>query len=145
MHVALAVTKAPAAPFYLPRSWEAVSIGAASFLGYLALAYLLGEGRGTIAGAFLCAFGLAVRIGLPLRGKVWFRAAMLVLAALHLFVVAAFSWSDAAQWTGLMIMPFGAADTALVLVVIFLIYRLIYGAPVRLFTEPEPDYAEDAK
>jgi membrane protein implicated in regulation of membrane protease activity len=108
-------------------------------------AYLLGEGRGTIAGAFLGAFALTVRASSPLRQKFWFWLAILVLAALHIFVVTAFSWSAAAHWTGLTLMPFMAADIGLLLAIVLFIYRLVYGSPARLFTSPEKRYAEDVE
>jgi hypothetical protein len=145
MHTLSTVTDQPATPFHGLRSSEAISIGLASFAGFLLFTYFLGGGRGTIAGAFLCAFGLTLRTCWPLHKKRWFWVAILVLAALHIVAVAAFRWSAAAQWTGLTFMPFTAADTALLLTVIFFIYRSIYGPPARLFTWPEPRYAEDVE
>lgn len=45
------VAERPTSPFHLPSRWEAVSLGLSAFLAYLLFAYVLGEGRGTVAGA----------------------------------------------------------------------------------------------
>jgi hypothetical protein len=136
---------APDSPFYAPSRWEGAVIGLGALLAYFVFAYVLGEGRGTIVGAFVCSFALAVRISWPLTRRVWFWFAIGVLAALHVATMAFVDWSFAAQWTGLTFMPFAAADTALLLVIIYFVFRSVYGAPDRLVTTPEPRYEEDAE
>ncbi len=53
-----------------------------------------------------------------------------------------FKWSAVADWKGPTIMPFMAVDTALILGVIYSIYRWLYGVPAELVSEPEPRYAD---
>jgi hypothetical protein len=137
------MTGAPASPFYAPPRWEGAQIGVGGLIGYLLLAYFLGEGRGTVAGGFVTSFAVALRICWPLRKQIWFWLAILVLAALHVLAVVLFKWSAAADWKGPTFMPFMAADIVLILAVIYFIYRSIYGTPAQLVTEPEPRYAGD--
>ena len=91
----------------------------------------------------MASFGVAVRICWPLRKQLWFWIALLGLAALHGFAVAMFKWSAAADWNGPTFMPFMAADIALILGVIYSIYRWHYGVPAELVGEPEPRYADE--
>jgi hypothetical protein len=137
------VTDAPAPPFYAPPRWEGALIAVVGIVGYLLLAHFLGEGRGTVAGGFVTSFGVAVRIGWPLRKQLWFWVAILALGAVHAFAVAMFKWSAAADWKGPSFMPFMAADIALILVVIYFIYRWRYGVPAELIGEPDPRYADE--
>jgi len=137
------VAERPTSPFYLPRRWEAVSLGVCAFLAYLLFAYLLGEARGTIAGAFFGCIATTVRTSWPLRKELWFWLLMLLLTALHIVAAMAFKWSAAANWTGLTVMPFMAADIGLTLNVVYLVYRLICGVPAQLFNAPAPRYADD--
>jgi hypothetical protein len=118
-------------------------IAAIGVVGYLLLAHLLGEGRGTVAGGFITAFAVAARIGWPLRKQLWFWVAMLGLAALHVLVITGFKWSAAEDWKGPTFMPFMATDIALILTVIYLIYRWRFGAPTELVGEPAPRYADE--
>ena len=134
-------TSAP--PFYAPPRWEGAVIAIGAFLVFVLLTRLFGGGRASIAGAFVDCFGLAVRICWPLRQKVWLWIVMLALAGLHGAVLAFFDWSAAARWTGFTMMPFMTADITLVLGVIFLIYRTVYGPPAQLFAFPEPRYSEE--
>jgi hypothetical protein len=134
----------PASPFYAPARWEGALIATGAFIGYLLLAHLFGEGRGTAAGGFLTSFAIALRICWPLRRQMWFWLAMIGLGALHVFALVVFDWSAAADWTGLTYSPFILADVTLLLTIIYFIYRSIYGAPAQLVIEPEPRYAEDS-
>ena len=136
------MTDAPVPPFYAPPRWEGALIAVVGIAGYLLLAHILGEGRGTVAGGLVVCFGVAVRICWPLRKQLWFWIALLGLAALHVFAVAMFKWSAVADWKGPTIMPFMAADIALILGVIYSIYRRLYGAPSELVSEPDPRYAD---
>jgi hypothetical protein len=133
-----------APPFAAPPSrLEGGLIGTVGFIAYLLLAYALGEGRGTVAGGFLIAFALALRICWPLRKQLWFWFTLAALAALHVCAVALFNWSAAAAWTGLTFTPVMAADCGLILVAIYLIYRSIYGPPPQVGEdEPGPRYAD---
>jgi len=137
------VIERPPPPFYLPARWEAVSLGVGAFLGYLLFAYVLGEGRGTIAGVFFGCIGLVVRITWPLRGKAWFWLLLFLLTALHTGAVVAFDWSAAARWSGLTVMPLMAADISMTMTVIYVAYSLICGVPAQLFTSSALRYAED--
>ena len=67
---------------------------------------------------------------------------LLGLAALHIALLAGFKWSAAADWNTLI--PFIYADFALILSVIYLIYRWRYGVPAELFSEPTPRYADES-
>ena len=118
-------------------------IAVVGIAGYELLAYLLGDGRGTIAGGFLTAFAVALRICWPLRKQLWFWTTFVALAALHALVVAEFRWSAATDWKGPTLMPFMAADIALILGVVYFIYRRRYGAPTELVGEPAPRYADE--
>lgn len=138
------MTGAPASPFYAPSRWEGAIIGLGALVAYFGFAYVLGEGGATIAGAFVCSFALVVRISWPLRRQVWFWLTIGVLAALHIAAVALIDWSFAAQWTGLSLIPFAVADTALLLAIIYFIFRSLHGVPDRLVMTPEPRYAQDA-
>ena len=140
----LEMPNVPVPPFYAPPRWEGALIAVIGIAGYVLLAQLFGEGRGTVAGGFVVSFGVAVRIGWPLRKKVWFWATMLVLAALHVLLVVRFKWSAAADWKGPTFMPFMAADIALILAVVYLIYRWRYGVPTELVGEPVPRYADES-
>ena len=91
----------------------------------------------------MASFGAAVRISWPLRKQLWFWIVIAVLAALHTFSVVVFKWSAATDWSGPTIMPFMAADIALILVVIYLIYRWRYGVPTEVVGEPKPRYADE--
>jgi hypothetical protein len=137
------MTDQPVPPFYAPPRWESALIGIAALGGYLLLAYWLGEGRGTVAGGFLAAFLVALRICWPLRKQIWFWTVFLALAVIHALAVSGFEWSAAAHWTGPTFMPFMAADIALVLAVIYSIYRWRYGVPAELVGEPAPRYADE--
>ncbi len=66
------MTDTPVAPFYAPPRSEAALIAVVGLAGYLLVAPILGEGRGTVAGGFVVCFGLAVRICWPLRKQLWF-------------------------------------------------------------------------
>jgi len=134
---------APASPFYAPSRWEGVVIGLVALVAYFTFAHILGEGRGTIVGAFVCSLALAVRISWPLRRQVWFWLTIGVLAALHIVAVTLFNWSFAGQWQGPILIPFGIADTLIMLVIIYVVFRSVYGVPDRLVTTPEPRYAQD--
>ena len=138
------MTRKAAPPFAAPPSrLEGALIGTVGFIAYLVLASALGEGRGTAAGGILTAFGVTLRICWPLRRQPWFWLTLAVLAALHVCAIALFKWSAAADWTGLTFSPFMAADCVLILVVIYLIYRSIYGPPPQLAEdEPGPRYAD---
>jgi len=139
------MTREAAPPFAAPPSrLEGVLIGIVGFVAYLVLAYALGEGRGTVAGGFLIAFAVALRICWPLRKQLWFWLTLVVLAALHVCALALFKWSAVANWNGPSLMPFIVADCALILGVFYLIYRSIYGPPPQLSEpKPGPRYAED--
>jgi len=142
--LSVAMTNAPAPPFSAPSRWEGALIGLGALLAYFALAFVLGEARGTIAGAFACSFALAARISWPLRRQVWFWLTIGVLAALHIAALTLFNWSTAAQWTGLTFIPFAMADTTILLVIIYIVFRSIHGVPDRLVAEPEGRYAEES-
>lgn len=70
---------------------------------------------------------------------------MLTLGALHAISLVFFDWSFAAYWSGPTVMPFMAADIALLMSIIYLIYRTLYGVPAHLFLEQERRYAEDCE
>jgi hypothetical protein len=112
-------------------------------VAYFAFGYALGDGLGTIAGAFVCSFALAVRISWPLRKQVWLWFTIASLAVLHIAALALGDWSSVAQWTGLTFIPFATADTVLLLVIIYLVFRSVHGVPDQLVTTPEPRYVED--
>jgi len=137
------MTGEPISPFYAPPRWEGALIAAVGLIGYLLIAHFLGEGRGTVAGGFVTSFAGALRICWPLRRLIWFWVAFLVLASLHVVAVAMVKWSAAAHWKGPQFMPFMVADIVLILVVIYAVYRSIYGPPNHLISEPERRYAND--
>jgi hypothetical protein len=70
---------------------------------------------------------------------------MLTLGALHAVSLVFFDWSIAAYWKGPTVMPFMAADITLLMGIIYLIYRTLYGVPAHLFLEQERRYAEDCE
>jgi len=65
-----------------------------------------------------------------------------VLTVLHVAAVLCFSWSWAARWTGLAVMPLMAADIAAVLLITYWVYAARCGKPNELFVEDELDYRD---
>lgn len=54
---------------------------------------------------------------------------MAVLTSLHVFAIAYFDWSTAARWTGLKFIPVMTTDIAVMMAIIYFLYRAIYGTP----------------
>jgi len=97
------------APFYIPHKWESVTAGLSGFGVYAIFFYLGDPGRGTIAGAFFGSIAGCIIVCRPIRRSSWFLTLMGVLTVLHVAAVLCFSWSWAARWTGLAVMPLMAA------------------------------------
>jgi hypothetical protein len=130
------------APFYIPKKWEAVTIGLSGLVVYGVLLYKGDPGRGTIAGAFLGAILMCIRTCWPIRSQWWFIITLLFIITSHLVLLFVVNWSFAAQWTGLFVMPFLAADLIICLCTVYVLYCLFCGKPAALFITPEHDYRD---
>jgi hypothetical protein len=131
----------PIAPFYIPRKWENVAAGLSGGAAYALFLFLGDPGRGTVAGAFFGALVACIRICWPLRREVWYNVIMAVLIVFHVVAAFYFNWSMAAQWTGFLFMPFMAADIILILGMVYIMYRLLYGPPRDLFVQTDINYS----
>ena len=130
------------APFYVPRKWEAITIGLSGLVVYGVLSYAGEPGRGTVGGAFFGAILMCIRTCWPIRSQRWFVITILLITASHLILLFGISWSFAAQWTGLVVMPFLAADLIICLCTVYVLYRLFCGKPAALFITADPDYRD---
>ncbi|MFL6721973.1 MAG: hypothetical protein ACJ8FT_09265, partial [Sphingomonas sp.] len=75
-----------------------------------------------------------------LRHKRWYKIEMMIIVLCHLIALIIVDWSFAANWNGLLLGPFIAADLAVTMLITYGIFRWLYGPPETLFLEPEPDY-----
>ena len=88
---------------------------------------------------------MVVRISWPLRKEPWFWAVMTGFTALHIIAMAKFDWSWTRTSSGHSLSGLLLSDTVAMVVVIYGLYRLLYGSPATALTEdPDdaPDYAE---
>jgi hypothetical protein len=132
----------PESPFHARSRATGGLIGLCGFALFLAISRVVGEGIGTIASAATTCLALVVCVSWPLRRQLWFWVAILVLTCLHVLAIVFVDWSAAAHWTALSLMPVMWADVSFMLVVIFLLYRFIYGAPARLVEDIPDRYSE---
>jgi hypothetical protein len=122
----------PRSPFHSFSRWEGAMVGAVALVAYFLFVYLGDEGRGTIAAAGVGTLAGSVRICWPLRRELWFWLVISAFAAIHILAMLAIDWSSAAKWNGLIFMPIMFLDFAVILTTIYWVFRLIYGAPVKL-------------
>lgn len=136
------MTNTAAPPFFAPRKWEGAIAGLCGFVVFLIFVYFGDPGRATIAAAFFTAIAISMRICWPLRRHYWFWIAITALIVIHLIAIVVFSWSAASHWTGLTFIPFSVADIVVILTIIYILYRSIYGVPTRLVEKDDvlPDY-----
>lgn len=122
-----------AAPFRVISNWEVyLCIGTAAAVYFLLNAFGhpgLGVVYGAVVGVLISCTGTCW----PLSRRPWFWIIGAVLVALHLVALFGIDWSIAQNWTGLTIVPLMAADTLVTLSVVYAAFRLINGAPQRLF------------
>jgi hypothetical protein len=132
----------PESPFHARSRATGSLIGLCGLALFLAISRAVGEGIGTIASAAMTCLAMVVCISWSLRKQLWFWVAIIVLTCLHVFAIMLVDWSAAAHWTGLSLMPVMWADVSFMLVVIFVLYRCIYGAPARLVEDIPDRYSE---
>lgn len=122
----------PLAPFYAGSRVEgaaAAALGSAVFVGSIMVG---DEGRGTLAAAFVTSIAIVLRICWPLIRKLWFWVTMCVITSAHVFFLFYTRWSSPAKWTGLTLIPFMVADILIMLSIVYLLFRSIYGQPPHL-------------
>lgn len=136
------ITDVPPPPFYSPRRWEGAAAALAALAVFLIFAYFGQPGRGSVAGAFLGSVVVSMRICWPIRNEIWYRLAISIVIIIHIALVIGFQWKKATNWNGFTMIPFMTVDIAIILSVMYFLYKAIHGEPKRLFTDSEPDYSE---
>ena len=141
------MTEKPHSPFSTWRRWGVagfvvfgLAIGVDLFAGWL-----IGDGRATIAAAFVLSLTALIRVSWPLRREGWFWATVAALAATDIATIAYVDWSFTKEWTGQSFGGFAAADFWAMMAIVYGLYRLNYGPPVEPFEEDAgdlPDYAD---
>lgn len=126
-------------PFRVISNAEvALCIGLAGIV-YVALRMVGERGLDVACGAMSGVALSCIGTCWPLRRLPWFWLTAAILLSLHLLALFVVAWSAAAKWNGLTIMPFMAADTLVSLAVIYVVYRILYGRPDKLFVLADAD------
>jgi cell division protein FtsW (lipid II flippase) len=126
-------------PFVAPNRWEAVVPIVSAIIVDQIFRHIADPDRGTISMAFTLALVAGLRMGWRLWKHPWFWITWGLLVVFHVIVVAAFSWSGAANWNGRLFMPFAAADLFLVMAAVYVAFLLARGKPDELFADDGVD------
>jgi len=107
------------------------------------LALIIGEfagfGRGMAALIAVTCIAVSIRFAWPLRGERWFWCLIVIVTAAHALALHLLDWSWLARLgkaVGLLMYP----DLAVIIALIYLMYRGIYGRPSKP-VESDPDDA----
>jgi hypothetical protein len=140
------VADKPRTPFISWRRWGIAGFVALGLIGVVTLlvGILVGEDRGWMAGGLIGALTALIRVSWPLRKEAWFWGAVGVFAALDVFALIHFDWSATHSWSGHAFGGFILLDIAVMMAIVYGLYRLIYGAPADVIEDvpEEPSYAE---
>jgi magnesium-transporting ATPase (P-type) len=109
---------------------------------YFSFVLLGDDGRGTVVGGLVGIVAIVIRICWPLRREWWFWCVILILMVIQLVIIKLFDWSFVTKWTGLTLIPVMAAETAFTLLVVYTIYRSIYGSPSILVEDYDRNYSD---
>lgn len=107
--------------------------------------YFGGEQRGWVAGFLVGAIIALVRVSWPLRKTTWFWMAVAAFSVVDVLMLSLVDWSFTAHWNGHSMSGLAVSDLAVMMTIVYGLYRLNYGAPAALFEEDSGDLPHYAK
>jgi hypothetical protein len=138
------MTEKPRTPFIATTRAEGLVVGGAAIAFSILAGIFVDDDRGSIAGISTGAIAALICIAWPVRKEFWFWIAVAIFIALHVFAVAHFDWSFTHAWSGHAISSLIFPDVAVMMGIVYGLYRLKYGAPTELVADlpDEPRYGE---
>lgn len=107
--------------------------------------YFGGEQRGWVAGFLVGAIIALIRVSWPLQKTTWFWMAVAAFSVVDVLMLSLVDWSFTAHWNGHLMSGLAVSDLAVMMTIVYGLYRLNYGTPAALFEEDSgdlPDYAK---
>ena len=129
------MTDKPRSPFIGTTRTEGafVAIGVVAFT--ILASSFLGEDKGSVAGIAAGALACFVIVSWPLRKERWFWALFGIFTGVNAFAVMRFDWSFTDDWSGHAFASLLLPDLAVMLAIVYGLFRLIYGRPTELVEE----------
>src|SRR4051794_36866833 len=129
------MTEKPRTPFIGTTSAEGLVVGGAAIAFGIIAGIFVGDDEGSVAGLSFGAIAALIVISWPVRKQPWFWTVVTIFTAVHVVAVVHFDWSFTREWSGRVFASLIYPDVAIMMSLVYAVYRLKYGKPAEVIAD----------